>query len=66
MGSAYRFLGPQKDEEGHIRRINSDGRISIPSILTRKDGSTHEVMCYVVYASEGAEPRTMTVIHTVH
>ncbi len=63
MGSAYRFLGPQKDENGQVRRIDANGQISIPSILTRKDGSTHKVICYVVYASEGAEPRTMTVIH---
>jgi PAS domain-containing protein len=64
MGNAYRFLEPQKDGEGHIRRINADGRISIPSILTRRDGSTLKVMCYVVHAIEGAEPRRMTVIRS--
>lgn|GEM_PF-1877473 len=66
MGNAHYFLGPQKDKEGHVRRINADGRITIPSILTRRDGSVHKVMCFVVYASEGPEPRTIMVIHSGH
>lgn len=64
MGNAYRFPGPQKDGEGRIRRINADGRISMPSVLARRDGPTQKVMRYVVHASDGAEPRTMTVMRS--
>jgi PAS domain-containing protein len=63
MGTAHRFLKPQKDQDGMVRRFNVDGRISIPSILTRMDGSTQNVMCYIVHTSEGDEPLTLTIVH---
>jgi PAS domain S-box-containing protein len=62
MGSAYRFLSPHRDANGAIRRISIDGRITIPSILTRKDGSRQDVICYVVYISNGDDGKVLTVM----
>ncbi len=62
IGSAYGFLSPQRSADGSVRRISIDGRISIPSVLTRRDGSKREVMCYVVYIGEGDGAMILTVI----
>lgn len=66
MGSAYGFLSPQKGEGGAIRRMNIDGRILIPSILSYKDGSMRAVMCYVLYVGEGDDADVLTVMTLEH
>ena len=43
-------------------RIVVDGRISIPSILTHKDGSKQEVMCYVVLLGDDEGSDILTVM----
>jgi len=62
MGSATEFLEPQRDEDGMVRRINYNGRISIPSILKHRDGTSHKVMCFVTPVGEGEGARFLTVI----
>jgi len=62
MGSATEFLEPQREEGGAIRRINVNGRISIPSLLRQRDGTSRRVMCYVTQVGEGEEARFLTVI----
>jgi len=62
MGSATEFLESQRDEDGTIKRINVNGRISIPSILRRRDGTSRKVMCYVTPVGEGEDARFLTVI----
>jgi PAS domain-containing protein len=66
MGSATEFLESQRDEEGLIRRINVNGRISIPSILRLRDGTTRNVICYVTPVGEGEGARFLTVITETH
>lgn len=62
MGNAAVFLEPQRDEEGMIRRISMNGRISIPSILKQPDGTSRRVMCYVTPVGEGEDARFLTVM----
>ncbi|MHC1680223.1 MAG: MEDS domain-containing protein [Methanomassiliicoccales archaeon] len=66
MGSATEFLETQRDEEGMIRRISVNGRISIPSILNHPDGTSRKVMCYVTPVGEGEGARFLTVITASH
>jgi PAS domain-containing protein len=61
-GNAYEFLEPQRDDDGAIRRISVNGRISIPSILKRPDGTSRQVMCYITLVGEGENARILTVI----
>jgi PAS domain S-box-containing protein len=62
LSNATEFLDPQREEGGLVRRINVNGRISIPSILRRRDGTTRKVMCYVTPVGEGESARFLTVV----
>jgi len=62
MGSATEFLESERDEEGMIKRINVNGRISIPSILRLRDGTSRKVMCHITPVGEGEGARFLTVI----
>lgn len=62
MGNATVFLGPQKDDEGMVRRVAVNGRISIPSVLKQRDGTSRNVMCFVTPIGDGDNARFLTVI----
>lgn len=62
MGNAFSFLAPFKGKDGIARRTNIEGRITIPSVLTRRDGSTQKVICYLMYVGEGDDHRVLVVI----
>ncbi|HNU36698.1 MAG TPA: PAS domain-containing protein, partial [Methanomassiliicoccales archaeon] len=62
MGNAFSFLAPFKGKDGIARRTNIEGRITIPSVLTRRDGSTQRVICYLMYVGEGDDHRVLVVI----
>lgn len=66
MGNATVFLEPLRDKDGVIRRINVNGRISIPSILKQPDGTFRLVMCHVTPVGEGEDARFLTVITDDH
>jgi PAS domain-containing protein len=62
MGSATVFLEGQRDEEGMVRRVSVNGRISIPSIMRLPNGTSRKVICFVTPIGEGKDARFLTVI----
>ena len=62
MGRTTGFLEFQMGE-GKPRRINADGRISIPSIIIGKGGSRNEAICYLAFIGKGKDARVITTIN---
>jgi len=62
IGNSLRFLHARRNDEGQVRRIDVNGRISAPSVMTRSDGSVLDVMCYVTFVEGDDRHRALTII----
>ena len=62
IGNSLRFLHARRNDEGQVRRIDVNGRISAPSVMTRSDGSVLDVMCYVTFVEGDDRHRAITII----
>jgi len=66
IGNSQRFLSARRNDEGQVRRIDVNGRISAPSVMTRSDGSVLNVMCYVTFIDGDDRHRALTIIRPEH
>lgn len=62
MGRTVDLLSPRRGKDGMIRRIIMNEMTAVPSILRCEDGTSKNVLCFMIYGKEFGPSRSMTIV----